>query len=365
MRDFRWRKYLFIFFLCLVMTMAYVGLPGISSASGKTMKLKVVTYLTPGYGDGFYAAQHMVNYINLYGKSRGISAELYHSQTVYKAKEMLPALISGSIDIGIFMAPYVEGTMPVFSATDLPFIWGNGYTQCEGERKGSPFFKLVSAQCDKKNLKLLAMASSCPEEFIARKPLTKLEDFKGLKVRVAGAGYSKALQSIGAVPISMPSSEVYTSLQRGVVDAAMGVDITFRARKLYEVAKYQINLGAFLFDWPVIMNKGSFDRLSEEQKKVVWNAAELYRHDFSNAESLGTGYMNMRNLLKNNYGVKQIYLSESERARMKKAMWGPTVKWWKKKIGPELADKILKAIEESKNWRKSKFGYLELYPLKY
>jgi TRAP-type C4-dicarboxylate transport system substrate-binding protein len=278
---------------------------------------------------------------------------------------MLPALISGSIDIGIFMAPYVEGTLPVFSATDLPYVWGDGFTQREGSRKGSPFFKLVSTQCEKKNLKLLAMASSCPEELMAREPLTKLEDFKGMKIRVAGAGYAKAWASIGAVPISMPSSELYTSLQRGVVDAAMGVDITFRARKLYEVAKYQINLNAFLFDWPVIMNKGSFDRLSEEQKKVIWNAAELYRHDFSTAESLGMGYLNMRNILKNNYGIKQIYLSESEKARMKKAMWGPTVKWWKKKIGSELGDKILNAIEESKNWRKSKFGYVELYPLKY
>lgn len=365
MRDFRWRKYLFIFFLCFVMIIASVGLPGVSSASDKAVKLKVVQYLTPGYGDGFYVGQTMVDYINLYGKSRGISAELFHSETVYKAKEMLPALVGGSIDIGIFMAPYVEGTLPVFSATDLPFIWGDGYVQCEGSRKGSPFFKLVSAQCEKKNLKLLAMASSSPEEFMALKPLTKLEDFKGMKIRVAGAGYAKALESIGAVPVSMSSSEVYTSLQRGVVDAAMGVDITFRARKLNEVAKYQINLGAFLFDWPVIMNKGSFDRLSEEQKKVVWNAAEIYRHDFSNAECIGMGYANLRNILEKNHGVKQIYLSESEKARMQKAMWGPTVEWWKKRVGPELADEALKAIEESKNWRESRFGYLELYPLKY
>ncbi len=363
MKDFRWHKYFFIFFLGITITS--IGLPGISSASDKTVKFKVVQYLTPGYGDGFHCGVRMVDYINLYGKKYNLSAELYHSQTVYKAKEMLPALISGSIDIGIFMAPYVEGTLPVFSATDLPFIWGDGFTQREGSRKGSPFFKLVSTQCEKKNLKLLAMASSCPEEIMARKPLTKLEDFKGMKIRVAGAGYAKAWESAGAVPISMPSSEVYTSLQRGVVDSAMGVDITFRARKLYEVAKYQINLGAFLFDWPVLMNKGRFDRLSEEQKKVIWNAAELYRHDFSTAESLGSGYSNMRNILKNNYGIEQIYLSELEKTRLKKAMWGPTLKWWKKKVGPELADKILKAVDESKNWRKSKFGYLELYPLKY
>jgi len=347
------------------MTMASVGLPGISSASGKTVKLKVVTYLTPGYGDGHYASKRMVDYINLYGRSLGLGAEFFHSQTIYKAKEMLPVLISGGIDIAIFMAPYVEGTIPVFGTSDLPFIWGDKFTQCEASRRGSPYFNVVNEECSKKGLQLLALASSAPEEFMARKPLTKLEDFKGMKIRVAGAGYAKALQSIGAVPVSMPSSEVYTSLQRGVVDAAMGVDITFRARKLYEVAKYQINLGGFLFDWPVIMNKGSFDRLSEEQKKVVWNAAELYRHDFSNAESLGTGYMHMRDILKNNYGVKQIYISESEKARMKKAMWGPTVKWWKKRVGPELGDKVLNAVEESKNWRKSKFGYHELYPLKY
>ncbi len=181
--------------------------------------------------------------------------------------------------------------------------------------------------------------------------------------RVAGAAYAKALESIDAVPVSMPLSEVYTSLQRGVVDAAMGVDISFRAKKLYDVAKYQINPGAFQFDLSMIMNKVSFDRLSEEQKKVVWDTAELYRHDYSVSQVLGGGYMHMRDILEENYNVAQIYLSESEQAKMKKAMWGPTVKWWKKRVGSELADKTLKAIEDSKNWRKTKYGYLELYPL--
>jgi len=365
MRDFRWRKYLFIFFLCFVMAIAAVGLPGVSSASNKPVKLKVVTYLPKAaYGTAVDPCQLMVDYINLYGKSRGLSAEFYHSQTVYKAKEMLPALISGSIDIAMFMGPGIEGTLPFFGATDLPFIWGDVYIHREGARKGSPFFNVISKECSKKGLQLLALPSSSTESLLVREPLTKLEDFKGLKIRVAGAVYAKALQSIGAVPISMPSSEVYTSLQRGVVDASMGLDMTFYGRKLGEVAKYLVDLHAFRFDFPALMNKGSFERLSEEQKKVVWNAAEWYRYTFSVSE-MTSDSKQMRNLFKKVYKVKEIYISESEKARINKAMWGPTVKWWKKRVGPELADKILKAIEESKNWRKSKFGFLDLYPLKY
>jgi len=365
MCNFKWLKRKSIFFVCFVMIITFIGLSGISSAKSKTMELKVVTYLTPSYGDGFNCVVKMVDYINQYGKSRGISAKLYHSQTVYKAKEMLPALISGNIDIGVFMGPYVEGTLPIFGASDLPFIWDDVYTQREGERKGSPFFNLVAEECAKKNLQLLSMSSSAPEEFLMRKPFMTIESFKGMKVRVAGAVYAKALESIGAVPVSMPSSEAYTSLQRGVVDAVMGVDTTFRARKLNEVAKYQINIGAFQFDWPAMMNKGSFNRLSEEQKKVIWNAAENYRHDFATAECLGSGYLQMRNLFANNYGVNQKYLSESEKEKLKKAMLEPTIKWWKERVGAELGDKALKAIEESKSWRKSNFGFLELYPLKY
>jgi len=364
MKDFKFSKYLFISILCLIMTITAVGLPGVSSAGDKLVKLKVVTHMTPAYGDSFDPYVGMVDYINLYGKSRGLSAELFHSQTIYKAKEFLPALISGSVDIVIFMAPYIEGTIPIFGVSDLPFIWGDVYTQREGSRKGSPYYNLVAKECSKRGLQLLAMPSDSCQEVISTKPLRKLEDFKGLKIRVAGAANAKAFQAIGAVPISMPSGEVYTSLQRGVVDAALAVDITFSARKLYEVAKYQTNMSAFQFDFPVIMNKGRFDSLSEEQKKVVWNAAEHFRHDFSVCEIFG-GCRQLRNILAQDHGVEQIYLSESERARMKKAMWGPTVKWWKKRVGPELADKALKAVEESKHWRKSNYGHLELYPLKY
>jgi TRAP-type C4-dicarboxylate transport system substrate-binding protein len=333
------------------------------AAKNKTVTLKVATYLTPSYGDGFYAGQELINYVRLFGGKHNLDAEdLYHSQTVYKAKEMLPACITGSLDIIILMAPYAQGTIPAFGASDLPFIWKDNYVQREGSRRGSPYFNFITKECGKKNLTLLSLSSTSPEEIISLKPLRSLDDLKGVKIRVTGASHSRSAKALGLIPLPMPSSEIYTSLQRGVIDASMGVDVTFKARKLYEVAKYQLNLGAFLFDWALLMNKTKFDKLTQDQKNVILNASEIYRHAMCTSELI-SDYKHTRQILRDVHGVEQIYLSPTELERVKHAT-GEVEEWWKKQVGEKTANEAIKAIKDSHNWRKSRFGKLDLIPLK-
>jgi len=363
MRNSIHKRWQILFFLLVIVSFFSLNLTKeASAAKSNSVRLKLVTYLSPAYGDIFYNIQRMADYIGYYGGKHNLKAKVYHSQTVYKAKEMLQACISGSIDIAILMGPSMEGSIPVFGGSGLPFIWGDIYTQREGSRRGSPFFNLVSEECEKKNLVLLAMPSTEPEEFISRKPLRTIEDFRGIKIRTTGAMHAFALKAIGAVPVSMSSSEIYTSLQRGVIEASMGLGSTFIARKLFEIAKYQTNINCFLFDWVAIMNKDRYLSLSKEQKNVILNAAELYRHDHSVTELVG-GYMHVRDILIKEHGVEEIYLPESELTKFREAM-SPVKGWWKKRVGVDFGNKVIKAIEDSHNWRKSRYGKLDFVHLK-
>ncbi len=355
------KKSIFILILAFVVFCTFTP-GGAFAGSSKPIKLKVVTYLSPSYGDTFYACQQLVDYIKLYGKKYNLDAELFHSQTVYKAKEMLSACMSGNVDIIITNAPYVQGTIPAFGATDLPFIWKDTYAMREGVRRGSPYFNYISGECDKRNIVLLSMASTTPAEIISKKPLHNLEDMKGIKVRVSGAAFSMAIKTLGAKPVSMPSSEVYTSLQRGVIDAAMVPDITVKSRKLHEVAKFQLNLGAFLYDWPTMINKVKFNNFTQDQKNVILNAAEIYRHAFSTSEFLGD-YRHLRQINRDYFGVQQFYLPADDLKKVQAAT-EPVYNWWKKKVGTSLAEQGIKAIKDSHDWRKAKYGRLELIPIK-
>lgn len=326
-------------------------------AEQKSVLLKVATHMPPAYGDAFYSLKRIADYINLHGRKYNLSAEFSHSEAIYKATEILPASISGTLDIGTQAGPYMEGSIPALGVAALPFIWKDFYAEREAGRRGTPYFNFLDREFAKRGLVLLSVSALGPQEFLCNKPIRKLEDWKGIKFRVAGTADAKSVQLLGAAPISMPSPEIYTSLQRGVVNAVQGLDNTFASRRLYEVAKYQIDLGAFTMNWCIFINQKKFQSLSEEQKKVVLNAGEVAGHDISVSETYG-GFMGMRSFLEHK-GVEQIYLSKEEITRHKKAL-EPVKEWWRKQVGEALGDEGIKAALVSQNEELPKWGKLDL-----
>jgi TRAP-type C4-dicarboxylate transport system substrate-binding protein len=348
-------------FVALFVVSALLSMPAVGTAlaaENKPVNLKIVTHIPPAYGDVWYPLQRMTNYINKFGKEYNLHAEFYHSGSVYKSKEILPAVTKGLIDIvGILAISYIEGSLPSLGASALPFVWNNPLTHIEGTKKGSPYFNYVDRQFQTMGLKLLGLTCGGPQEWICRKPIRKLEDFKGVKFRVAGATYAKAAQALGAVPVRMPSGEIYTSLQRGVVDGALVPDLTISSRKLFEIAKYQINAGCFTQELPCYINKAKYDSLTKDQQKVIQNAGVLWARDEGLSEGFGL-YMGMRYTAEHQHGVEQIYLPASEVERMKKAM-EPVIEWWKNKVGEKLANEALTAIRDSQGKSLPRWGKID------
>ena len=359
MRRFQSRKSVCLaIILAIIIFSGLVWQTGATASDNKPVTLKYATYQNPAYGTFFYVQKMLADYINFHGRKCNLSVEFYHSGTVYKAKELLPACMSGALDIVSIVPPYLEGSIPSVGASALPFAWKNKYVHKEAEKRGTPYFKLMDNAFDKRGLLILGLTYAGYQNFVSNKPLTKLEDWKGVKVRVSGPIYSKAVKAIGAIPVSMPSGEVYTSLQRGVVDAAMASDVGIKSRKLGEVTKYQSIIDAFAIDWVFFMNKAKFNSLSKEQQKVVLNAGEIARFGVSNSEAV-TGEGGYRSSLAADYGVKVLYATEKEKMRFKKAMQ-PVVDWWIKKMGKTKAEKILKALQDSENPSLPKWGKLDL-----
>jgi TRAP-type C4-dicarboxylate transport system substrate-binding protein len=102
------------------------------------------------------------------------------------------------------------------------------------------------------------------------KPIRRLEDLRGLKIRTPSAAQSAQLSALGATPIDMPANQIYNNLDRGVVDAAMipmSAAIDF---KLIEVARYftiEAPLGRSNF--LVAMNRARYERLPANLRKLI------------------------------------------------------------------------------------------------
>jgi len=119
-----------------------------------------------------------------------------------------------------------------------------------------------------------------PVYVLTKKPINSIEDFKGMKIRAPGA-YGKFLRNLGASPVSLAWSEIYTSLATGVIDGSIGSNmIDHRDGNHVEVAKYMYRLplaGAQVL--PIVVNRSAWNKLSPDLQAIVTAATAVHARD--------------------------------------------------------------------------------------
>lgn len=110
----------------------------------------------------------------------------------------------------------------------------------------------------------------------SRKPVSSIADLQGLKIRTAGAWLELA-GTLGAAPVTMPGGEVYTSLERGAIDATeWGTLYENITPGFHKIAKYVVIPGVHqpVAPFELVLNKDAFEALSERDQKLVEFAAK-------------------------------------------------------------------------------------------
>ncbi len=116
----------------------------------------------------------------------------------------------------------------------------------------------------------------------SRKAVRSLDDLKGLKLRTAGA-WQEISKNLGASPVSLPGGEVFTSLERGVIDATeWGTLYENKSAGFHKIAKYVIIPGVHQPSAPFecVISTKAWDALSDRDKSLVELAAKMTTLDF-------------------------------------------------------------------------------------
>ena len=125
-----------------------------------------------------------------------------------------------------------------------------------------------------------------------RKPVTKIEDLKGLKIVALGSVDQGLLKAVGAVPVSFFINQVADSMQKGVVDASFNPTSTSVRFKVYEAAKYYIHfIEPALGQDPgfaITMNLDTWNKLSPDIQKVFLEVREEYPIKFAEFDKKDT-----------------------------------------------------------------------------
>jgi TRAP-type C4-dicarboxylate transport system substrate-binding protein len=118
-------------------------------------------------------------------------------------------------------------------------------------------------------VKPLSIATFPPTGFLSPKTLTNLDQLRGLKVSVGSRLVGQIAEIMGGSPVSMTTSDIYQSLQRGLVDASVIGWAATAAFKLHEVARYYVEAPMGLGGNFVLMNKDSFAKLPEAARTAI------------------------------------------------------------------------------------------------
>ena len=109
------------------------------------------------------------------------------------------------------------------------------------------------------------------ESLVSKKPIRKLADFDGIKIRAPQGLGQDIFQRLGAAPVNLPGSEVYTALERGVVDASDWGTLSMNQELGYhKLAPYPIYPGFHsmpMADFAVNMNQ--WNALPDDLKIIV------------------------------------------------------------------------------------------------
>jgi TRAP-type C4-dicarboxylate transport system substrate-binding protein len=103
-----------------------------------------------------------------------------------------------------------------------------------------------------------------------KKPVNKLEDLKGIKIRAFGA-VTKIVTALGGAPVSMPMSEVYDALSRGVAEGSVAPYEALEGFKWGEVVKYSTEAWGMYYvgTFFVVMNKDRWNSLPADIQNII------------------------------------------------------------------------------------------------
>lgn len=237
-----------------------------SALAQQPITLRGITPWTPDYdlSKGFFTFQELVN-----AKFKGkVTVSYVGGPEVAAPNQQFQALKNGVVDVILGAAAYYR--------TEVPMAWAVQFVhRTPPELRKSGYYDLMrKIHLDQGGVIYLANTAAGGGAFriYMAKKIDK-PDFKGLKIRVSPV-YAPLVTALGGAPISMAPGEIFTGLERKVVDGFGWTYTGIDTLGLHEVSKYVINHPFYSLDTVVLMNKGVYDRLSPDLQKAMNEVAE-------------------------------------------------------------------------------------------
>ena len=199
-----------------------------------------------------------------------LKLEFYPAGQLGSIPTTVEGVALGTIEaVGVASGFYI-GLEPRFAVFDVPGLF-------DGIKHGARVFddpairERMKGFGKAKGIETLAIFAQAPLMLLSHKPINRVADFSGQKLRVPGGAplHIEPFKKIGASPLSMPLGEVLPAMQNKTIDGFVAGTTVFTTFKFYDVAKALTYVPSSMLVLPIIANTRFIDSLGPELAAIV------------------------------------------------------------------------------------------------
>jgi len=208
-------------------------------------------------------------------------------------------------------------------------------------------FDYIDKLYQKFGVKLIAIIPITDLHILTREPIDQNKpSFNGLKIRTTPT-ISPLVEKLGGAPVNLPSGEVYTSLQKGVIDGATIITFGAVEYKWYEVTKYMVRPTFGYISTLVLMNLNKYEQLSPAEREILTKVGEKTELD---AQSFFKEKKAAEETQLKKLGMKETYMQKSDAEKANRLYTETIWEISEKKSGEDI--KRLHELAKSKGMTK-------------
>ncbi|WP_104204378.1 TRAP transporter substrate-binding protein [Billgrantia saliphila] len=237
-----------------------------------------------------------------------LEVEVYPSQTLAKSDKTYESAVNGVADIGASAQGYNAGRFPLTQVVELP---GVSASSRQGSCILQSLYEEGHFETEYSDSRPLFMFTTGPGYLHTRERLIETpQDLEGLRLRRPTPVVGDMFTRLGAQAVGMPAPEVFTAMQRGVVD---GLSFNWEGMKTFrlnELASYHTEVPLYDLSLFATMSQRTYDGLPEDLQQVIddhsgmeWSLRaaavydELIRQGRQDAEAAGHEFLVIENAL--------------------------------------------------------------------
>ncbi len=175
----------------------------------------------------------------------------------------------GQVDFAWFAHGFTPGRFPLTEISNLPYLAGSGEIGSQMVNDKEMRSKYLDAE--HKGTQVLVLFTHQPGNINSHdKPIRRVEDMKGMRMRFASATIKDFIAALGGTPVGMPPTQIVESMQKGTLDGAWidygGAGLAFR---LGPVTKYTTEMYSYITSFGFAMNARKYKSMPDKLRKII------------------------------------------------------------------------------------------------